>query len=61
MKAKKAKFKFGQVVRCVNEVQPKTVTGITENSGYFYDVERYGGNTTLRVAEAALVDFKTGK
>lgn len=58
---KGAKFKMGQTVRCVNEQEPKTIVGITENGGYHYNIEHYGGNRTNRVAETALVDFKTGK
>ena len=57
----KTKYKMGQTDRCINETKPKKVIGITENSGYFYDVERYGGDVNLRVAEVNLVDFKTGK
>ncbi len=55
MKVKKAKFKMEQSVRCVNEQEPKTVIGITENAGYFYDVEHFGGKVTLRIAEPNLV------
>jgi len=58
---KKAKFKMGQTVRCVNELQPKTVIGIIENAGYHYDIDHGERGRTLRVAECNLVDFKTGK
>lgn len=58
---KGAKFRMGQTVRCVNERQPKIVIGVCQNGGFHYSVEHYGGNVTHRIAEASLVDFKSGK
>lgn len=57
----KAKFKMNQQVRCVNELQPKTIIGIVESGGYHYDLDHGEMGRTLRVAEPNLVDFKTGK
>jgi len=54
----KPKFKMGQIVRPVNEIEPKTIVGITENAGYHYDIEHYNGNRVHRIAEDDLVPYK---
>ena len=53
-----SKYKKGDRVHCINEIQPATICNISHDQmGYYYDIQYYTAGIVHRVPESGLLPF----